>query len=358
MGEFCRSDIAQCIEVAKCLPLLNQLKSLREYYGHTHPHMPSVLHRISIILDDSPLAKLSIHFLLEEYRVEAYYLGSQHPDLAETLYNIGQAYAKNNQLSEAADYFIETSLLLSKTEKRRPLYALSVYNLGLVKYLQTHYDDAMKIFNLAIEEQKNILGEFHLDVAEMQLSVGKFQRELGMLTESMENLLQSLLIVRMKENSKGSKMSDILYNIGLIYEVRSEHSEALNAFHQACAITKDIQEYKFNIELSYRIGLTYQSMGDSDNAIKVFERIVISLKEIVGDKKDKNMSVASVLGLLCYLYAENGMIKKLKDTSNEIKEIYDCTSEDNIDDSVGNLVDIFGFGCIINDYSLQAAAAA
>jgi len=193
----------------------------------------------------------------------------------------------------------------------------------------------------------------------MHLSVGKFQRELGMLTESMENFLQSLLIVRMKENSKSSKMSDILYNIGLIHEVRSEHSEALNAFLQACAMTKDIQEYKFNIELSYRIGLTYQSMGDNDNAIKVFERIVISLKEIVGDK---NMCVASVLGLLCYLYAENGMIEKLKDTSNEIKEIYHCTSEEsnhnNIDDSVGNLVDIFGFGCIIDDYSLQAAAAA
>merc|ERR1711983_64730 len=103
--------------------------------------------------------------------------------------------------SEAADYFTGTSLLLSKSEKRRPLYALSFYNLGLVKYLQTHHDDAMKIFNLAIEEQKNILGEFHLDVAEMHLSVGKFQRELGMLNEAMGNFLSSLLIVRMTENN-------------------------------------------------------------------------------------------------------------------------------------------------------------
>merc|ERR1712241_783140 len=163
------------------------------------------------------------------------------------------------------------------------------------------------------------------DVAEMQLSVGKFQRELGMLTESMENFLQSLLIVRMEENIKSSKMSDILYNIGLIHEVRSEHSEALNAFLQACAMSKDIQEYKFNIELSYRIGLTYQSMGDNDNAIKVFERIVISLKEIVGDK---NICVASVLDLLCHLYAENGMIEKKINTSNKIKEIFDYISEE------------------------------
>jgi len=218
----------------------------------------------------------------------------------------------------------------------------------------------MELFNLAIKEQKIILGEFHLDVAEMQLNVGKFQREVGMLNEAMENFFQSLLIARMTEDHESSKISEILYNIGLIHEVTSEYSKALNAFFQALSIAKNThKENKLNIALSYRIGLTYQSMGDNDNAIKTFEKMVISLKEIVGDK---NICVASVLGLLCCLYVENGMIEKKKDKSNEIKEIFDYISQESInngiDNSVCNLVDIFGFGCVIDDYSLSAAAAA
>jgi len=345
------------IQITKMLPLLNKLQGLRKYYGHNHSSISDLLNRIGNILKDSPLSQVSIFFFLEQYRIEVYYLGYHHAYLAPTLYNIGHVYAKNNELSEAIYYFTEAYLILSKDTTKRPLYALTIYNIGLVNYRQSLYVDAMEFFNLAIKEERAFFGEFHPDVAEMHLKVGNMQQELGMVNVSMNNFLEALLILRIGGN-KNSKVVEILYNIGLIHEVRGEYAEALNAFYQSINIASDLEDdFAVTIVISHKIVLIYQFMGDTDNTIRIFEGIINSLKDKVGNK---HICVATVLGLLRNVYTENWMLEKSKNATNEIQDILGNVSEQSPYKRSNDLGDaiIEIFGCIIDDNHPPAAGAA
>ena len=178
----------QCSEKRKMSSLLNKLKNLKTWYGPNHPSMPQLLLLIGDILGESNGPEISILFFLEQLRIEKYYLGFQHHDLAVTLNRIGEMHLKMNMLLEADRYFSESLSILNANNTKGRMYALTLYNKGLVRYHNNSFVDAFDTFKVALKEQRNVLGEFHLDVADMCIKVGDFQLELGKLDEAMEQI--------------------------------------------------------------------------------------------------------------------------------------------------------------------------
>jgi len=136
----------------------------------------------------------------------------------------------------------------------------------------------MRYFNLAIIEQQASNEEFHPAVAELHISVGKYQLEIGKLNDAMDNFLQALTIIRMIFGNHHSKVAECLYAIGLIFEARADFEESINLMLQALSIKEisyndDDDDGAFILVIVRRIGIIFASMGDADNAIQLLELI-------------------------------------------------------------------------------------
>ena len=320
--------------------------------------MPIVLNVIGNILDESDLSMFSMVFFLEQLRIERYYLGHQHHDLAPTLNRIGEIYLKHHQLSEAEECFAEVILILKSNNTKGSLYSLAMYNVGLVKYYSSLYVDALELFKKAIKEQRSAMGGFHPNLAEMCVKIGDFQFELGKLTDAMERYLEALMIMRNAYGNTHCKVSQILYKIGLIHQEQNEFVQALNAFCQALNILKNDQdgEDTLIITISYQMGLIQQYLGNFSKTITIFQDIIKILKSKLGER---HKCVASALGLLRNVYIECGMVENSKTVSEEIKDILKDTSNQSSYNENNGFADsvhkIFGYAFEI---SSQAAAAA
>jgi tetratricopeptide (TPR) repeat protein len=342
------------------LHLLNNLKSLKREYGQNYLSIPNLLNIVGNILDESKLSLYSISFFKEQLRIEKYYLGDQHHDLAITLNRIGEIHMKIDQLSEAAEYFSQVFAILNKNNRKGLLYAQVVYNTGLVKYHNALYDDALELLKLAINEHRIALGDFHLDVAEICMKVGDLQLELGKLQEAMDSYLEALMILRMIHGSMHSKVYLTLYKIGLIHKARGDYGETLNAFYQALDIMRNLEvdeEDASIIIILYEIGTINQCIGNISNAIVAFEETIELLRLKLGED---HICVASVLGQVVNMCTEYGMIKQAKILTDEIQIIcsknnsieQECSDNDDYIDAV-----IKTFGHAIDVFHLPAAAA-
>ena len=266
---------------------MNKLKDFREYFQHKHhPSIAHILCQVGNIIADTSLSQLALPFFMEKLRIEKYYLGCDHPDLASVLFSIGQIYERYDDLVHAKNHFMEALSLLKKHERKGQLYASVIYNLGLINYRQSLYKDAIEYFDLTIIEHQAVYRNLHLSVAEIRMKVGEFQLDIGKLQDAMNNFSTALLIRRMAYGNNHTKVAECLYGIGLVYEALSEFQESLNVLQQAFTSNDnseddgDDEDDTFTLVISHRIGLVYQSMEDADKAVRILDNLknIIQLK--------------------------------------------------------------------------------
>jgi len=337
--------------------LLTRLQDFRKYYGYNDPSITGILDEIGTCLQGSRLSLLSLHFYQEKLRIEKFYLGPHHPDLASTLYDIGQVYVENGQISEATECYIKAFFLLKKSNTDRKLISLILFNLGLIKY-ESSPVDAMKIFNRSIIAQQDSVGEFHPDVAEMYLSIGRLQLQSKMRDKAMESFLKALIISRIVYGNNSNRVGEILYQIGLCHKEKSEYILALNSFHQSMEIAKRFEEIECMIVILHKISLVHRSIGDFNKTITTLQEIIHIIKRKVGEK---HVCVAIVLGQLCTLYADKGMIEKSKKAAKKISFICNMSEYANYDSTykfINFINKLFGYVLEENSTSIVAAAAA
>jgi len=290
---LCYQNYFDSIQSVDILHNMNKLKDFREYFGYKdHPSIPKILEDAGNVMAKTSLSQLALPFFMEQLRIEKYYLGCFHPDLASVLSNIGQIYEKIDQPIIASNYLTEALSLLNNHNRKGRLYASVLYYLGLVNYHQSLFKDSMEYFNVAIEEYQNSYNDFDPTVAEVHMNVGQLQLEIGKLQDAMDNFLKALVIVRMLFGNEHSLVAECLYGIGLIHEARSEFRESIDVLDQALTIaenTKDNDDDAFAIGILHRIGLIYQSIEETENAAVAFQNLekMINMKasrEVDGEK--------------------------------------------------------------------------
>ena len=343
------------------LQLLKRLQYYRSHFDCNDSNIPKILNRIGKSLEDSHIPEfpqLSVYFYLEQLRIEEFYFGGLHPVLADTLISIGEVFAANGQICEASEYFSKALFILNKLNEKGKTLALVLYNISLIQHHQLLFTDARHTFNLAIKEQQDASGEFHFDVAEMHLNIGKLQMEYGQIDDAMNNFLEALMIKRMVAGNNCYKVSEILYHIGFNHEMKGENSQALNAYHQSLNIVDEsYQDDSHKIMILHKISLMYQCMGDIGNTIDALQ---LALYTIVNKLGENHIYTAVVLGILRNLYAEQGMIELSKAADKSITDICCNISESSVSSNNGEFAQITFklFGNVVEDRSILAAAAA
>ena len=252
---------------------------------------------------------------------------------------------------------MEAFCILQDNNTKGRIYALIVYNLGLVTYHQHSYTRAFKNFSIALKELGTTIGKFHPDVSEMHVKIADLQADIGKLKDAMDNYLEALMISRLVHGNISLEVFEILCKIGFLHKAQGEYDASLNSFYQALDILREIQDEDIcMIVILHEIGLIHQVKGDVRNTIKRFEEIIQVLRLNLGENY---IFQVSVLSLLSNLYSEYGMIEDAKKTAKQIEDIcskspynsqrnYECEFESEV-------IKIFGHAM---NYSPPAAGAA
>ena len=296
--DLCHQNYFDDVKNIVLLQNLNKFKDLNEYFGHeNHPSLPKILSDIGNKIADTSLSQLALPFYIEQLRIEKYYLGCSHPDLASVLFSIGQIYERHNHFTNARNYLEEALSLLNSNRRKGRLYMLVTYNLGLVDYRQSLFNDAMKQFNLALLEVQNETNKFDPDIAEFHLKVGKLQLEIGKLQDAMDNFLKALMIMRMVFGNNHFKVAECLYGIAMIHEARAEIKQSLNVLCQAVVVydsAENDEDDNFMLVMLHRIALICAEIEEPDEALKVLQ----NFKDVMQLNAFNDIDVQNVFAML------------------------------------------------------------
>lgn len=136
----------------------------------------------------------SAQLMLKVIEIRKAVLGEEHPDYAAILGGRGLQLLAFRQFEEAEKYLLEFNHLAQKLGEELPMFANSLYNLGLLYGFTQRYTDAIPKIQKALELRRKIGGDAHPATLEavstlafLYAVVGKVDEVIGLLQMLVEN---------------------------------------------------------------------------------------------------------------------------------------------------------------------------
>lgn len=109
--------------------------------------------------------KKAIRCLSDSLSVRELILGKRNIEVAETLHNIGNCFAKQNDHDNAAIHYEQSLIIKRMIDGKSLSTAKTLHTIGLVNEEIGLLDDAFEYYEDAYKIRLNALGETSLDVA-------------------------------------------------------------------------------------------------------------------------------------------------------------------------------------------------
>jgi len=117
-------------------------------------------------------------------------------DTGTTLLNIAGVYQQTRQYSKALPFYIRAICILKELlGVKHSFVAVTIADIALLNSNLKYYEDAIEIFNLALELYDIVFGRDHPSTARVLMNIGKFyQDELGEFVKAKEYLEEAFRI--------------------------------------------------------------------------------------------------------------------------------------------------------------------
>ena len=128
-------------------------------------------------------------------------LGERHPDVANSLNNIGVAYNAKGEHDKAIEYH-EKALAIQRAVlgERHPDVATSLNNIGSAYNAKGEHDKAIEYLEKALAIQRAVLGERHPDVARSLINIGNAYNAKAEHDKAVGKFRAALRTLRVAEN--------------------------------------------------------------------------------------------------------------------------------------------------------------
>lgn len=237
-----------------------------------NPNDPIALNDLSILKQTLGFPEVSLSYALDQLMIlKNKYPNQSHPDIANTLNNIGYFYRHLGEFAKAVDYLKQA--------------------LAMKKQL---YGDGPDI---DIANTLNNLGNAYSDLKDLQIALDYFKQALEMKQQIHLHSPHIALVIA-------------LGNIGATYAVLDDNTEAMNYCKQSLAMYEQLPHRKplLNIAITLgNLGSIYKDTEEIDSAIECFERSLNMYKQLFG--KRNHLNIAATLLSLGLLYKGKGATK-------------------------------------------------
>ena len=197
--------------------------------------------------------------------------GTDHPNVADTLYNIGVFHYYLEQYAEAENFYKQALDMREKIlEPEHPAIAVVLEELASVYNIQKKYAEAEPFYQRALALKENAREPDDLEVALTLSNMGGLYNSLGKYAEA-ESFHRRALLIR--ENALGSDHPDLagsLNNLGEWHDLQDRHIEAELLYRRALAIVENALDSNDPVvtTISENLANLYKKTGRAKEAEK------------------------------------------------------------------------------------------
>ncbi|CAF1114324.1 unnamed protein product [Adineta steineri] len=201
------------------------------------------LYEVNLVLTadyDSELNRLNDYIRQESY-----------PNSVEW-YRLGLVLSEMGQFDKAEDIYQDLLRPIKEDKDKTPLY----YQLGLIKYKQEKYKEALTFYEKSFAIYQKYLPPNHSDLSHSYHNIGLVHRNMGNYSKALSLHEKALKIRQQSLPSNHPDVAASCNSIGSVYERMGNYSKARTFYEQAVQIAQktlpsnhpDLQKWKNNLE--------------------------------------------------------------------------------------------------------------
>jgi tetratricopeptide (TPR) repeat protein len=185
-------------------------------------------------------------------------------------YRLGSVLLKVGQFDKAQQVY--GILLEHATEEsgKAPIY----HQLGLIKYNQGEYQEAIKFYQKALEIKKEMFSPNHPNLANTIIALGNVYYSMGEYSKALSSQEKALEISQKSLPPNHPDLADSYNNIGSLHGQMGKYLKALPYFEKALKIRQQsLPSNHPDLAVSYNnIGNVYYKKGNYSKALSYYEK--------------------------------------------------------------------------------------
>ncbi|MCD6594512.1 tetratricopeptide repeat protein [bacterium] len=227
---------------------------------------------------------------------EAKKLGNKEHQIS-SLINVGNGYFNSSNFQKTQQ-FLEKALKLTKYESDEKFKSNILNNLGLVKWRQDKYDEALKYIFKSLEIREKIKAQNEKESKEKKERIAQCYDNLGIIYYSLKNYEKALEYFKksleMKKSLKNTEQVSLtLNNIGAILRETQKHDEALKYLTESLELKEKSNDKVGIVNTLMNIGSIYAESKNSQKALEYFDKIV-DICDSTGNKTALAMTMIEI----------------------------------------------------------------
>ena len=278
---------------------LQALTIYRKKLGSNHPNTAVILNNIGAVYSSKGEHDKAIEYYQQALSIRRNKLGGNHPGTAMSLYAIGSIYHKKGEHDKAIEYYQQAlSTYRKKLGEAHPNTAMILGNIIKIYQTEGKYDKAIECLLQSLSIKRKNFGAGHTSSASTMLLIGNTYRAQGKYDKAIEYYRQALTIYRKKHGGDHQYAATCLNNIGLAYGSKGEHDKAIEYYRQALTIYRKKlgDDHQYVATCLNNIGLAYGRKGEYDKAIECYQKSLEITRRKLGDDHPSTANTLSNIG--------------------------------------------------------------
>jgi serine/threonine protein kinase/tetratricopeptide (TPR) repeat protein len=248
-------------------------------------------------------------------------LGTDHPDVFETLTHLGWLLVKLDRLGEA-DTVLRKALDVARSvygEEHQEV-ATALASLGWLEDSRGNYEEAERLDREVLAMRLKLLGEEHQDVAESMSSLGWVLQNQGELDEAEELYRRALVVDHKLLGAEHPAIAMTMNNLAWLLNEKGDLDGAEELFRGALAMRRKLLG-DAHLEITHSLnGLARvkHGKGELDQAEALYLEALEMTRELVGER---HRDVALNLSTLAWIRSDRGDLEGSVELYEQVLEM-------------------------------------
>jgi CHAT domain-containing protein/Tfp pilus assembly protein PilF len=287
--------------------LLKRSLAIREkILGTDHPDVASSLNNLGLLYIRQGQYAQAEPLLKRSLTIDEKVVGPDHPDVATSLNNLAGLYDHQGQYAQAEPLYKRSLVIRGKAlGPNHPDVAQSLNNLAALYHTQGQHAQAEPLFKRSLEIREKALGRDHPSVATSLNNLAELYRAQGLYAQAEPLYKRSLTILEKVLGPDHPSVATSLNNLALLYDRQGQYAQAEPLLKRSLAIfEKALGPDHPSVATSLNnLAFLYKSQGQYAQAEPLFKRSLAIYEKALGpDHPD----VATCLNNLASLYESLG----------------------------------------------------
>lgn len=234
------SEVKQLKEQAQYPEALKKAWQALEFaekaLGSDHPDTATSVSNLGFLYREMGQYELALSHYQRALRIREVTLGPEHHDTATSVHNLGFLYKELGQSDQALDNYRRALKILANSDPMHPDTATSFNTVGVLYHDMGQYEQALSHYQQALRIREVVLDQEHPDTATSHNNLGSLYNAMGQYELALSHYRRALTVWERKLGPEHPDTAATLNNLGSLYNATGHHDKALSHYQRAFAI--------------------------------------------------------------------------------------------------------------------------